>query len=300
MTRSLLFLLAGALLIVPASRTHGQSLPPAAATATPAATPDPQALMQQAYANQPAQGAVHWRETTTYRTPKQSRETDWTVGDLSWRDTLLHQVTTARTTNLHKKPNTTTTSKTIDLIARGVLAERTDKQPWDCSAVDFSSASVAGSGSDSGDLSSVLTGTASFTETNLGLETLNGVPVWHLRETMAIPGGTPQGHPGVGDYYISEADEIPLREVVSLTMLFPVPWSGSSVRTVKVIEHSTLDYTNYGETFGVTLPKACRGTQAAAQRAGRAGERHSLWAGIVGRAERFARTSSRGAAITRR
>jgi hypothetical protein len=156
---------------------------------------------------------------------------------------------------------------------------------------------MSGSGGDNTDLSSVLTDSATFTETNLGLETLNGVSVWHLRETMAIPGGTPKDHPGVGDYYITQAGELPFREVVSLTMIFPVPWGGSSIKTETVTEHSTLNYTRYGETFGATLPRACRGTHALA---GRAGGQRSLWAGLVGRAERFARTLSHGAAITRR
>lgn len=285
MNRVILILFACALVVLAAPGAQGQSSTQATGTsqATPVPTPLAQDLIAQSYAAQQRQGAMHWTESLHFSTPKKSRETDITTGDISWRDNLLRQVTTAHTTNLHKKPNTTHVSKTRELAAAGVLATRTDKKPWDCSTADLSSGDSSGSGDE---VSDSFLEDAQFTETNLGLETLNGIQVWHVRETMTIPGMTPQGRPGVGDYYISQADQTPVREIVSLTMTFLLPAKGSSYTREKIIQHSVQNYGQYGETFQVTLPRACRGTGSVAQRAG--SMLGATWSRAVGRAARLA------------
>jgi hypothetical protein len=272
LSRLLVLLLASALALVLSPGAHGQTSPPATATPqppppatttpqpTPTALPSAADLVAGMERAQEGKGSVRWTERDTYTTPHASRELDTIHGDISWRDGLLRQLTTTRTTNLRKKPNPTHISTSTDLVAGGILATRTNKQPWDCSALDLSSGGSSGSGSSSTDLGTALLGNARFTETNLGAETLNGVPVWHLRETMAIPGVTPKGKPGVGDYYVTQADDTPLREIVSLTTTFVFPGEGSSYTRVKVIQHSTTNFTAYGETFHVRIPRACRGT----------------------------------------
>jgi hypothetical protein len=76
---------------------------------------------------------------------------------------------------------------------------------------------------------------------------------------MAIPGVTPANQPGTGDYYIAQTDETPVREVVALTMSIADP--GSKSGRVTIVQNSTQDYSRYGETFQVQVPKVCRSTR---------------------------------------
>lgn len=257
----LILLLVAASMLLPSPSARGQTGP--TPTPVPTDTPLPPAkdILQQAYAAQAARGSVHYQEVVKFSTPKVSRETDKTHGDISWRDALMREYTTATVTNLTKKPNKTRVTHSTLLAAEGRLASRTGKQKWDCSYLTFPT-SGSGSGSGSGEDLSAIFNTASFTQANLGPETLNGIPVWHIRETMTIPGVTPKGQPGTGDYYISQSDVVPLREVVSLTMNMVDP--GSASGRMKIIQHSTQDYSQYGETFSVTIPAACSTQKARA------------------------------------
>lgn len=240
---------------------HGQSTGPTPTASptpgpTPTALPSADDLLKRMYEAEVSRGSAHYVEVDRYSTPGRMRETDTTRGDVSWRDKLLRQHVTERTTDLTKKPHTTKVINTQLYIVGGTAALRDGHEKWRCLGVPGADPGAASPGS--ADISSALLGNITTTDTDLGLTTLKGVSVWHIRETMVIPGVTPANHPGTGDYYIAQDDYRPLRETVDLTMTFTLPGKGNTVNRNTIAETGVEDFTRYGETFSVTLPKACR------------------------------------------
>lgn len=85
---------------------------------------------------------------------------------------------------------------------------------------------------------------------NLGAAIVDSVPVWHVRaiQTSRPIEYLPPTRPLQADLYISQTDNTVVRETWSLTVATP---------TARLKQSLTLDYSNYGEMFSATLPKAC-------------------------------------------
>jgi hypothetical protein len=123
------------------------------------------------------------------------------------------------------------------------MAVRAGAQTWSCRSVQAPSTS-----------SGVPAGTVHFqAPVNLGVETLNGVAVWHVRDTgTAVLEQKPQTI--TVDLYIAQASHSLLRLVNT---------SNGSVGKNAIAETSSVDFSKYGEAVSVTLPVACRSSGSA-------------------------------------
>lgn len=232
---------------------RGQSTgPTTVATATPVisptASPTPsipsgQDLLRKMATAVAAKNTVHVTTLSTVEAPGTARLVINEQGDFSLKPRLEHAVVTTRTTQLNRKPVKTTTERDTTIIVKKRQADKTGKKPWTCSAAPKVSGitPTTGGAGIAPTIRSV---------TNLGAETLNTVPVWHVRqvETLDIFG---QSVPGTVDSYISQADFTLIR----FTLFDSVTISGMTA-TSRIVE----DYSRYGEKVKVTLPTACKGS----------------------------------------
>jgi hypothetical protein len=162
--------------------------------------------------------------------------------DLSWQRS---QVRAKLVTHSSSGNSQTTTVQHISYASVGNrTATRRDHHAWQCAT---SRSYVA----------SLLLTLAGFLHAhgqdaqNLGAETVDGTAVWHVRTTQPEPLDISSGrNPRQPvDYYISQSDSM----VVRMTLTESV----STETTVALVEIKN-DYSSYGETVSVTLPKPCR------------------------------------------
>jgi hypothetical protein len=92
-----------------------------------------------------------------------------------------------------------------------------------------------------------------ITYANLGPETVDGVPVWHVHVSVFILGLTPADYPALEDTYVSQSDNTTVRSAVEETVQFN--WGGK-LHTIH--ETSQTGYSRYGQKVHIKLPLACK------------------------------------------
>lgn len=206
--------------------------------------PSGQDLLTRMAAAMAAKNTYHETTHSTVEIPSITRGGVTAQSDVSIKPRLWHIIATTRATMLNVQPARTTTRRQEVVVVKQKLAVKVGKRAWSCSSVP--------SGAQVG--AQVLvpaSGTARIKSIdNLGAETVNTVPVWHVREVVTVSAAGTSTPLITGDYFISQADYM----LVRLTSSGSMTVSGVTGKVTNV-----QDYTNYGEAVNVTLPAACKG-----------------------------------------
>jgi len=227
----------------PTAQPTPVTTPTAVATSTPPSGKDLLAAANTAIA---AKNTYHLVSDQQVVIPKNQRTVSHSVGDLSLKPVMEHSVGTTRQTNLKKSPQTTTVTHEKVIAVGNTLAVQSNKKAWQC--VNLTTATNAVQGLVNGLLGSVKL----LSTDNLGQETVNNLPVWHVRVVMSVsPSGKAQRL--TAGYYISQADNTLVRETASGTL---------TIMKTKYQQTLSSNYSQYGEVWSVKLPSACAQTQA--------------------------------------
>ncbi len=218
----------------------GTATPSPTPTVTPTSTiPSGQDLLNQMSAGFETKNTVHavTHEVTDLTEPSTHlRVTTDLTQDLSEKPLRGHVTGTIKTTILIPAPATTKTQHDQVIVAKSKVATKIGKKAWTCSVLTTSS-------------SSSTTSSTIVSIKNLGADTVNTVPVWHVQEFATID-ITGQTVPETADYYISQADGTAVRSTTSDSLIS----DGATANTTTVT-----DFSRYGETVHAKLPAACKG-----------------------------------------
>lgn len=234
----------------------GTGTPPATTpVASPTATvtpslPSGQDLLARMVTAMAARNTYHVTTHSDEEIPLMARAISTSQEDVSTKPRLGHFVETTRTTRLDTWPARTTTRREESVIVKNSVATRIGTKPWSCTTISQITQVVGG----------VFGPPKIQSIDNLGPETVDFTPAWHVRE-VAVLTFEGQLEPITADYYISQADFT----LVHVTGSDSLTFSG-------VTAHATIvqDVTNYGETVRVRLPAACKGTSTPAAALARA------------------------------
>lgn len=215
-------------------------------TSTPT-IPGAQDLLTRTGAAVTAKNTFHETSRVTVEVPSIARQVQSLQADISGKPLLEHAVETIRMTQLNTQPAKTTTQHDEIVVVKKKLAVKVGKKAWSCTSVPSAAQTAQALGQVIG------TPTLKSVET-LGAETINSIPVWHVRAiaTLSVSGSSA---PLTADYFISQADLTMVRVTVSGSV---------TVSGVTASVTSVQDYTKYGEKVKVTLPAACKGKSLAA------------------------------------
>jgi hypothetical protein len=261
MYRLTLVILALALLLALAAGTvAGQTTSPTATptgvTATPSTTPvatptgtvtptvpAAQDLLDSMNTAMTARNTYHIAEHQVAVIRKQMRDVVDARSDESIKPLMARLKETDHVTTLSRQPPTTTVRHSTTILVKKRGATRTNHGAWQCINLGKIQQQV-------GSVVSSLVGSAHLeSEDTLGLETVNSVPVWHVRVLIGL---SSQKKPLTSDYYISQSDRTLVRETVSGTL---------TILNTSVTESILEDYSRYGESVHITLPAACAATK---------------------------------------
>jgi hypothetical protein len=244
---------------------RGQTIVPPTGTATPSPTPtvtpistipSGQDLVNQMSAAFKTKNTVHAvaHEVTDLTEPSTHvRVVIDLTQDESEKPLRGHVTGTVKTTLLIPAPAKTKTQHEQFIVAKSKVATKIGKKAWTCNILSTSSQT-----------------STIVSIKNLGADTVNTVPVWHVQE-LATVDITGQTVPVTADYYISQADGTAVRSTTS-----------DSLTSNGVTENATTlnDYSRYGETVHAKLPAACKGKMVS-QRLVVSGQTPTLGQGAV-------------------
>ena len=238
-------LLSGSLaLVLTSDPARSQTTPPspsptATLIPTPTVTPTPtplsaKQLIARMKAAVKAKGSAHVSESGSLVVPRVEKESLSARAYVSSRDKRAHIVASSHT-SLTLKGQTKTFDQHEETISVGRrAATRFNGQVW------------AGSASLPGTYDLIAAPPQLKSPVNLGPETINQVPVWHVR---AVANDKKTHDRYKINYYIAQADYTLVRQTIRLVF-----GTGSGNDTLKL----TLNYSNYGEPVTAKLPAMCK------------------------------------------
>lgn len=184
-----------------------------------------------------AKNTFHLVGHLTENVPSIMRLVESTVEDASLKPRLDRSVTVYETTQLTVKPRQTKRLRLTTILVKKRTALKIGTSAWSCTSPTTSAPPIG------------LTMPAEVGPVkNLGLGTINSIPVWHVR--AVAPLGAGNSPPVTVDYYIAQSDDTLVRETYSSS--FGAPKGTSRVKLV-------IDVSKYGKAVMVTLPATCRG-----------------------------------------
>jgi hypothetical protein len=170
----------------------------------------------------------------------------------------LHLYLTTQETELSTKPHTTVKARGQSIGVGDVLATRINGGTWKCdtltSASDAVNQATGGIGG---------TGTSDTVNTTIDFAspptvTIGTTRAWHVHATVQSPGpSSGDTLSEVIDLYISQVDNQLLRETETLHLSISVKVKKKTER-FSVNDTSATDFSGYGESLNITLPKACQ------------------------------------------
>jgi len=224
-------------------QSAGATGTPTATSATPVASPtvtqsvpSAQDLLTEMHTAVAAKNSVHTTLRMRVEAPSTARVVETLQGDISNRPQLAHMVGRIRTTQFNTQPAKTTTQREELIIVKNRVATKTGKKAWSCTTTN--QITQVGGG---------ITPTTTTSIDTLGPETVDTIPVWHVREVDTVD-SSGQSVPLTVDYYISQADFTLVRATVAVS----VSDSGGTLN-MQIAE----DNTKYGEKVQAALPAAC-------------------------------------------
>lgn len=219
-------------------------VPSPTVTATPS-IPSGQDLLTQSGTAVTAKNTFHETLRLNLEVPSTARVVERFHGDVSLKPLLEHLVGTARVTQLNTQPAKTMTQREEIVVVKKKTASKTGKKAWSCTTTDQTTQIVNG----------ILASAKIQSVDNLGPETINAVPVWHVRAVVTVD-VSGQTLPITADYYISQAD---------FTLVQVTASASGTISGVTVTEKIVQNFSKYGEKVKVTLPAACKGKTTSAE-----------------------------------
>lgn len=242
-------LLPGALHHGPAGAQAPSPSPGSATPVTPVPTPKAGSVLDSMMRAWQAAGSDHFtlvQQQVTVTRASRTTVNGTGTGDVDWRQNppLFQMVGPDSVVKVTRSGKTVYFDREVQLYAENLLAVRIGTHKWSCDRFFGYSA---------------LPGSPQWDETspwgipgkNLGMTTVDGVPAWHVRLSLTTRG--PKGSkkpPGkvVRDYFAATATYLPIR----------IRLSGEDTSKGEMRTYSTtLTLSRFGETFHVTLPRAC-------------------------------------------
>ena len=242
---------------VTAGTTHADNATPVATTTvtlgTPAVVPSAKSLLAAALAQFAAQKTVHVKYGLSEKLPigKGVTIAMASEGDMSLVKPQQGHLVTAQTVSGVGQPSQTL--PVAESIFRGKpLASRSGIGPWKCTKLKTSLSSTQLSLSPSISGPSAAHTTLHFSKAlNLGPETIDGTPVWHLRNTGRLSVGakkTLEVERLQLEYYVAQSD-LTLRRLTEI--------GAATISKQKLTANVTADFSMYGEPVNVVLPAEC-------------------------------------------
>jgi len=198
-----------------------------------------------------AAATAHLRISTNFVEQGLTRETATGQGDVSFRGSALQL-----TLHFQDHPASGSVARsTADLIQVDKReATRSRPHAWSCVARNSFALPVGPSV-----IASVVGGRTKSSYASPAATSLNGFPVWHLRQTVtAANAGAGTGTETI-DYLISRAGYALLRTQVALAASVRHLGTGKrQAQKTRVTEAAQQDLSSFGEAITITLPKLCR------------------------------------------
>jgi hypothetical protein len=244
---------------------RGQTASPGAdatPTPTPTATPGPptaEDVVKQSAEAQLTAGSVHIAEIGDSVSPKLLRIRLEMRGDESFKSPVqLHLYQIVQTTDLRTTPHRTAKAHGQAIGVGDVVATRTNGGAWKCQtlssvsdAVNQVTGEITGSGTSG-------SGTTSIEFASPATVTIGTTPAWHIHETVQIPGQSSSDTLSEEiNLYISQTDNLLLRETAKVHLALTLKIKNTA-KHIAIDATSSADYSNYGETVNITLPRACQ------------------------------------------
>jgi hypothetical protein len=242
-----------AALLMASQPANGQTPPGAAESPTPTAAPSRPSgedLLYKMFDTSESKGSVHvdgYSRTVELGTAQEIQKSQ---SDMSWKPFAMQMSSTTRKTTLGKKRQVTSVIHSQIVMAGNRAAARTSPWAWRCISVgDFGTAMTSLVGELLDDPRT------SIRVTNLGLEALDGVTVWHVRTIMTIPGVMLPNQPATADDYIAQSDYARIRATTKFVFQYKDP----DLHLTVTIRYTTSDnYSRYGEPVKIEVPEQCR------------------------------------------